>query len=395
MTYKPFLPTSLLREHGDQEFGAKRHEYSNYSIKSGVILKSYDVDDELNINGLTPEYDVSVYEQDEDRGVTSTIYKNCIYIDAFGGVADFFETRRRTPTNDEYKSKQEIENYDGSLVLVLCLDGSADKGIIIGAITHPNRKNTLTKSNEIHTEGEFNGIRISVDKDGAITITQKTATDNDGKPKDTSAAGSQWKIEKDGSTEINTAPITPELSGGNRVDAEPGSENKEPSANLEYDRIRIDRPKKTIQIEARENIDMVADKDLTAKVEENMDLQIKKDLLIKAEGKANVEIMGNVDFKTDANVKAKMMNLQMTIDNAAQIQMQTMNLIAQQLTVNGGSGLLLTCAQTLVNSPLVILGTQPQPALIPNTSFLGIGNLGVPVISTAIGPFSSQVMLSS
>ena len=266
----------------------------------------------------------------------------------------------------------------------------------MGSLQNTKRKTILNEEKGLHMEGEFNGVRYSVDKDGALTVTFKSKTDSKGKPKSIGKeAGSQFKIEKDGSIEVNTAPITPELSGGNDIDAKPGSENKEPSANLEYDRIRLDRPSKSIQIEARENIDMVADKDLTALVEENIDLQMKKDLLIKAEGKANVEITGNVDFKTDANVKAKMMNLQMTIDNAAQIQLQTLQLTGQQLTVNGGSGLLLTCAQTLVNSPLVILGTQPQPALIPNTSFLGIGNLGVPVISTAIGPFSSQVMLSS
>ena len=388
-----FIPSSSLIEMADNSYyGGFNKSYNNFSLKAGFVTDLYEADDQENVNGRVPEYDVIVFEQDADKGLTPLTYRHCIALDSFGGIGDFFESKKIKPVD---QNLQDLDEADGSGVLILCIDGSKERGVIIGALPHPNRKNNLTKDKERHMEGEFNGIRIAVDKDGSIVITQKTATDSKGKPMDTSAAGSQWKMEKDGSTEINTAPLSADLAGGNDLEAEPGSESPEPSANLEYDRIRIDRPSKSIQIEARENIDMVADKNLTAKVEENIDLQMKKDLLMKAEGKANIEVTGTVDFKTDAILKMKMMNLQMTIDNAAQIQMQTMNLIAQQLTVQGGNGLVLTCAQTLINSPLVVLGAQPQPALIMNTNFLGTGNLGIPVISTAIGPFSSQVMLSS
>lgn len=393
INYKPILPSGLMTEMDESDMNYIQKLNNDMSLRVGVVLEAYEPEDkENNKYDLGPEYRVMVVNKEN-----VSVYDNCRMIDGFGGIADFYEKKAR-PVEDKKKVTEsgDINDNVGNIVLLICLESDAERPIILGSLQNTKRKTILNEEKGLHMEGEFNGVRYSVDKDGALTVTFKSKTDSKGKPKSIGKeAGSQFKIEKDGSIEVNTAPITPELSGGNDIDAKPGSENKEPSANLEYDRIRLDRPSKSIQIEARENIDMVADKDLTALVEENIDLQMKKDLLIKAEGKANVEITGNVDFKTDANVKAKMMNLQMTIDNAAQIQLQTLQLTGQQLTVNGGSGLLLTCAQTLVNSPLVILGTQPQPALIPNTSFLGIGNLGVPVISTAIGPFSSQVMLSS
>lgn len=393
--YQPVLPAGLIKPRKQEDNDFSGRVFGNNTLKMGVVLEVIEQDSEDNQTKLGPEYNVMAIEQDKHNGINTAIYKNCIAIDTFGGVADFFQFKRRPPEDaSKVRNSGSTKNQDGEIVLLLCLDGNAEKAVIIGSIAHPGRKIELNPDDENHAEGEFNGIRFFVDKDGALVITQKTATDSKGKPMDTSAAGSQWKMEKDGSTEINTAPLSADLAGGNDLEAEPGSEKKEPSANLEYDRIRIDRPSKSIQIEARENIDMVADKNLTAKVEENIDLQMKKDLLLKAEGKANIEVTGMVDFKTDAMLKMKMMNLQMTIDNAAQIQMQTMNLIAQQLTVQGGNGLVLTCAQTLINSPLVVLGAQPQPALIMNTNFLGTGNLGIPVISTAIGPYSSQVMVS-
>jgi len=393
INYKPILPSGLMTEMDESDMNYIQKLNNDMSLRVGVVLEVYEPEDkENNKYDLGPEYRVMVVNKEN-----VSVYDNCRMIDGFGGIADFYEKKAR-PVEDKKKVTEsgDINDNVGNIVLLICLESDAERPIILGSLQNTKRKTILNEEKGLHMEGEFNGVRYSVDKDGALTVTFKSKTDAKGKPEAIGKeAGSQFKIEKDGSIEVNTAPITPELSGGNNTDAKPGSENKEPSANLEYDRIRLDRPSKSIQIEARENIDMVADKDLTAKVEENIDLQMKKDLLLKAEGKANIEVTGMVDFKTDAMLKMKMMNLQMTIDNAAQIQLQTLQLTGQQLTVNGGSGLLLTCAQTLVNSPLVILGTQPQPALIPNTSFLGIGNLGVPVISTAIGPFSSQVMLSS
>ena len=41
----------------------------------------------------------------------------------------------------------------------------------------------------------------------------------------------------------------------------------------------------------------------------------------------------------------------------------------------------------------VIVGNGAVPAVIPSTYFVGTGNLGAPVLSLGIGPFSSSVLI--
>ena len=48
---------------------------------------------------------------------------------------------------------------------MLCLDGNGSKGIIVGAVPHPDRKTNI-KSNEPQLYAEYNGMRFEIQPDG-------------------------------------------------------------------------------------------------------------------------------------------------------------------------------------------------------------------------------------
>jgi hypothetical protein len=191
------LPSSLLELADDDYYGAFHKSYNNVSLKIGIVKKVFEIDDKKNLSKKAPEYDVLTFEQEQNKGITPITYKNCIALDSFGGIADFMDFRKIVPTNNPDFST--LDKDDGSFVLLLCIDGSNTKGVIIGALPHHARKATLSKDSGHHMEGEYNGLRVKVNKDGELTITFKGATDNKGKPKDATKGGSQFKMEKDGS----------------------------------------------------------------------------------------------------------------------------------------------------------------------------------------------------
>lgn len=350
--YKPYLPASLLQQTGDEERGTFNHDFKNFSLKTGVVLKAHDIEDNDNVSKTAVEYDVSIYEQDEDRGVTQTVYKNCMFIDSFGGIGDFMEVRRRTPANQEFKSDLNVDKYNGAMVLLLCIDGVSEKGIIIGAISHPKRTTTLTKDAGIHLEGEFNGLNWQVNKDGELTITFKSASDNDGKYADEEAGGSFAKMEKDGSLEISDAKT---------------------------ESIRIDKTAETIDIKAAKDISNTTDANFNVTAKENMDVKVEADLMVAAMGKADIEAKSMIDVKTDGMLKAKAMNCQIMLDNSMMLQTNSFIMQAQS---------------ALLNNVQTIIGPQPLPAVTLETKHLGVGNLGIPIVTTAIGAFSTTVLIS-
>lgn len=344
--YNPNVPDSLLEEHGDDEHGMHNFTHKNFSLKSGVTIRCFEIEDDRNISKLGPEYDVAVLEYQGDKGSSMTIYKNCLAFDRFGGLADFFESKYRTPTEEKYESTLNGEKQDGSFVLLLCLYGQTEKAVILGGLRHPGRKDILTKEAGIHAEGEFNGINFKVNKDGELTLTYKSKTNNKGVPQDEEAGGTFVKMEKDGSIDLND---------GN-------TEN-----------IRINKTDKKIAVNADSDIELTsASGSVKNKAGANFEVDATAELLAKAGGSAKLESGGAFDIKAGGAFGLKAPSGNMQFDSALMIK--------------------ANAAQ--INATNVQLGAGGTPALIFSTQFLGIGNLGAPVVSQAIGPFSSVVFVA-
>jgi hypothetical protein len=339
------LNSTLLSLEDQETVSAFNTTYKNFGLKAGIITKAYESDDGSNLSKIGPEYDVLVIEQDADRSISAIQYKNCIMAETFGNIADFFEFKLRAQTKQSGGSGRNPAKQNGALVLLLCLDGAAEKGIILKALKHPARKEILDKEKGLHMHGEFNGLNIKVDKDGAFKITFKGPRDDDGKYTNTEAGGSFVEINKDGQIDLN-------------------------SGNDDY--IRIDKKNKDIELNAGQHIGLTAKKNIELNADGNISLNAKKDFSFLAGGKANMKFESTLDLESGGAMSLKAASFKGTFDGAAKIQ-------ASQITLQG---------QTFLG------GAGGSPAIVGTTQFLGTGNLGIPVISLAIGPFSSQVFIA-
>lgn len=202
------LPYGLLGENDANMMGGFNKTYKNFPLRIGVVVSSYPVKNERNKNKLTTEYDVLIIEQNEDKGATTILYRNCMSAEGLGSIADFFEKSLRSKKKKTTRGDSiNLKGQDGAIVLLLCLDGMSDKGIIINALTHPDRKTKLINEDP-YLEGEYNGVNIKVNTDGSTTLTFRGATDNQGNPIDSSQGITTIKIEKDGTFQADHDSIT-------------------------------------------------------------------------------------------------------------------------------------------------------------------------------------------
>jgi len=339
------LPSGLLQV--DQEtMVAHNTTFNNTSLKMGIITTVYEIDDANNVSKLVPEYDVMVIEKRGESAPTPITYKNCPTVEMFGGIGDFLEFRYRTQSKAEKKEKDgaKIARYqDGAVVLILCLNGFNETGIIIGGAKHPKRKTKLKKDSGHTLVAEFNGLGLEVDKEGALTISFKGKTDSEGKPLDAKVGGSFIKIKKNGSIE---------MSDGKK------------------ERIAFDKEAESTDLQSGKAMKIDAGKTLDINVGDSAKINIKKTLLLQSQGSATLK------FK----------DLKAEFQGPAMIQGPSIDMKIQGMTM-------ITSPQiTLVGS--IFLGAAGgAPAPTGQTMYLGTGNLGAPVISQAIGPFSNTVFL--
>jgi len=211
------LPFGLMGISGESSIAGFNKTYRNTAMRLGIVIKSYDVSDESNLSKLTTEYDVSVFEQIEDRGSSIITYKNCISAEGMGSIADFFERTLRIRENTSDQSKLiDTKNQNGAVVLIHCIDGVSEKAVIVGSITHPDRKSTLA-GHLAHLEGEFNGVNIQVNDDGSANFTWKGPTNNDGTPVNADLTPTVVSVAADGSFQIKHKTVTFDLAIGGDV----------------------------------------------------------------------------------------------------------------------------------------------------------------------------------
>jgi phage gp45-like len=343
-------PSGLLSQISTSKISAFSKNMNNNSLRLGVIVKVHDIEDESNLSKVLPEYDVITTEQNKDMGQSFVTYTNCIAADSLGGIADFFEFKRRPSEKEDFKQTFDVNKHDGSMVLLLCLDGYTDKAIIISAITNVQRKTTLTKDNELHLEGEYNGLNWKVDKEGALTVTFRSATDSKGVPQDEQSGGTFVKMDKEGSIELNTNLKEKDVTS-----------------------VKLDKAKKDITVTAGQSISQTA----------------QKDIKMAAEGELSGSAKGSLSFVTEGAAKISAKS-GLTLDGSSQVDIK-----GDTTKITGGNMVQIEGGKLMINTPKVFIGQGGLPAVIGTTKFVGIGNKGSPVVCNAIGPFSSSVFIAS
>jgi|GEM_PF-2948592 len=395
--YRPTLNSSLLSSRDESSTLQGRKIFDNTGLKLGVVLETIETTDERNVSKLGPEYDVMCIEQAETNGINSSIYKSCLAFDSFGGVADYFQFKLR-PTKNPKKVKTQLsfKDQNGTLALILCLDKNSEKAVIVGFMPNPNKRVTLTDLEKNHAEGEFNGLRFEVNNDGAFTLTYRSATDDTGKPSNLTAGGTQIKIEKDGSFQVHNDILRGELSQSNLASEKIKAAEAAPEG-IQYEGIRLDKTKKTVDVQSRDSTSFKTDKSFNITAKESMNAKITKDWLVEATGKALYMVKQTFDIKNEGKMGVETQGFKLNSKSMIEMQAQSMvKIIGQSMVDVKSDGLiqLVSGGSMILKGSTVLIGPAPLPAVNMLTKFIGIGNLGGPVISTSLGPFSSSVLIS-
>jgi hypothetical protein len=258
------LPHGLLGHTQAAEMGGFNKTYKNTSMRLGIVVRSYPVGDPGNVSHLTTEYDVLVFEQNEDKGSSIMTYRNCMSSEGLGSIADFFERSLRVRDGGSpINSMINATGQNGAVVLIFCLDGMTEKAIIMGAVTHPDRQTNLV-DDEPRLVGEYNGVEVRVNPDGSTSLTFQGATDNDGEPTDKTQGNTEIRIEKEGSFQVMHDQIT----------------------------FRMDRTTKTATLNAKQDIDLVAGG--------NINITATANVVVKC-AEADVTASGKINVKSGAD----------------------------------------------------------------------------------------------
>jgi len=353
---------SSLYEMADISSEYNSNVFGNAKLKNGIVVKVYEKDDEANLSKKFPEYDVLVVEQKETHTVEPVLYKHCTWPDIFGGRADFFEYKLRPVKINEAKDKGKtpisttFKDQFGSMVLLLCLDGATDKGVIVGGVPHPGRTTNLSKENGIHLEGEYNGMRWQINKDGELTVTFKSKTDDKGVPQDETSGGTFVKMDKEGSIQMDTA-----LEGD------------------EATNMKLDKPKKDILGNAGNNVAFNAKKNIELNADVNINGNAMVDINYIAEGKALYSAKSLLTLKSESQIVISGASLSSETSGLSSMKSSNMQIEAK--------------ASVDVKAPAIRLGDATANAVLKSTIYIGTGNLGFPVISVSVGPFSNNVFI--
>lgn len=343
---KSIINSSLYQQSAKPEFtSSTERTLNNPALRVGIVVETFNVGDNENINGLVPEYNVTCIEQDGSFGINTVAYKNCVIMDSFGSQADFFHFTRRLPKNSKkVKQSGTIRNQEGAVVLLLCIDKNSEKAVIIGSLSNPSKKEKLTKDKGHHLEGEFNGLSWSIDKEGALTVKFKGKTKETGEAESQELGGSSASIEKEGSIQINT-------------------KGKE--------KVRLDQTKKTIDVEA--------ESDINIKNEANIKITAKEKIEIKAKDK---EVLLENNLKVQASGQGELL-----FQNILKVQADT-------LDVKANNQIKMLASSVKVNASNIELGPGALPATTFLSIYMGVGNLGAPVISQVISGLSGVVRIA-
>jgi hypothetical protein len=183
------------------------------ALYAGRVQQVYYPDSDDNFNKIYPEYDVVIeYENLNNRLRTATIMYRCRVASLFGGVADYetwtprkakSDSLTADPRNNQSNPGQQFEA--GSQVLVLCLNGNSQTGVIIGGVPHSNGAKQTDRG--VSWVRRFNGVTMQIDDDGQFILSFEGATEADGKRRDSAdekAAGSKMTFAKDGGVKLET-----------------------------------------------------------------------------------------------------------------------------------------------------------------------------------------------
>jgi hypothetical protein len=175
--------------------------FGNYAMRMGEVQELIWPSDKRNLNKRVIEYRVMVQHRGGGTGVTK-MYDHCVLINPIGSLADYMVWTLRA---DKSAGRKDSVGT-GSKVLLLCINGESNNAVIIGGIRddQDDAEEKGTKDDPgHHLRFAFNGIGVTVDNDGQLTVTYGGATKADGTTDvDDSKIGTSLFLDKDGGARL-------------------------------------------------------------------------------------------------------------------------------------------------------------------------------------------------
>jgi hypothetical protein len=177
--------------------------FGNTKLHLGEVREIVEPTDKRSVSKLFNEYTVLV-SQLENGLFAHKLYRNCLLINPLASGGDHSEWRLRAST----KPIKDVEQTDGSRVLILCVEGSNNQPIIIGGL----RDERCGKDDPgVYYNWQFNGVNFKVQDDGSWELLNKGKTNNLGN-KDSKAnddgIGTSIKTDANGDITLKTAKGT-------------------------------------------------------------------------------------------------------------------------------------------------------------------------------------------
>lgn len=198
------IPSFLSsRTVGAMEHGAYDDSMDNSPLRVGQVSDIIYPSDKKSFTKKFIEYSVTVDHRTNGTIVTKT-YEHCVLMNSMAGLADRSNYTLRKAKNSSTEKERLLSN--GSLVLILCINGDSNYPIIIGGIKSDHDKEDLkTEKNDHHLHFNFNGIDFFINKDGELKVQYQGKTDDEGKTTvPSTVAGTSLNLLKNGNLVIDT-----------------------------------------------------------------------------------------------------------------------------------------------------------------------------------------------
>lgn len=138
--------------------------YNNHGTYKGLVIKKTHKEDENNRYKKSTTYDVMIVGGPRDGETVTSAVPHC----GFGGTDNYLETTYKPASKKPDKDSPPHES-DGSYVTLTFLDGHFGKPLITGG--WPRSKDFgISESDDVAVKGHFNGLDISINKDGTINL---------------------------------------------------------------------------------------------------------------------------------------------------------------------------------------------------------------------------------
>ena len=312
--------------------------YENVSMKTGFITKVYPIDSNENLSKTTIEYNVRVEDQSGSQTVSTVDYYHCIALNPLGSIADSLQASLRV--NKSNPAVTDPADQNGAYVVIACINGNSQQGVILGQLLHPRTKKPLNGDKK-QLAGVFNGVSINVEDDGSCSLVFNGPTDNDGNLIDKTIKPTTLKIAADGAFSITGGNFSTILSQVGDF-----------TANFQGN----------VNLKAKKELNLSVSDGQTKASTSNGSLTLEvKDAILKASGSVKV------------NGQTSVLKF-----NSAELQTQTLTIKSSVTSIQG---------------QVFLGGAGGLPALTAVSTFFGTDALGVPVISVAVSGYTTQVFV--